>query len=260
MSTSDNKRDLRGSERELLQRKLNEALNRELSLEEATELLQIAQRVLQIVIHDLNEFGPKFIKYGWYPVATQLPDEPALIGLIDNGDIEELDRRLVETIENALDEIEWDITQIAPTRRLPIKEAFEAHRNGKYYLSIPVVLAQAEGICIDSFGEKLFAARNGKSRISSSVLKLDKTHPQYDYQLSSMSLLAVLGAINATESHSEGLMIDFNRHRILHGKSTDYGTKINSCKAISLLAYVTNVVSAVFSRVIQQDSEADSGG
>jgi hypothetical protein len=33
--------------------------------------------------------------------------------------------------------------------------------------------------------------------------------------------------------------ISFTRHSVLHGEVNDYGTKINSLKAISLLTYIS---------------------
>ncbi len=33
--------------------------------------------------------------------------------------------------------------------------------------------------------------------------------------------------------------LPFTRHSVLHGETSDYGTKINSLKAISLLTYIS---------------------
>ncbi len=44
-----------------------------------------------------------------------------------------------------------------------------------------------------------------------------------------------------------------NRHAILHGESTTYDTRLNSCRAMSLLVYVAWVVS--YKRQAQRDDD-----
>ncbi len=48
--------------------------------------------------------------------------------------------------------------------------------------------------------------------------------------------------ISASEDERDDRFSGLNRHMILHGESLDYGTRINSLKAISYINYVTQVL------------------
>ena len=64
-----------------------------------------------------------------------------------------------------IDSIERDLSGAYPRRSQILHDAFEAHRTGKYTLSIPVFLSQADGIWYDQFSKDLF--RSGMSGATS---------------------------------------------------------------------------------------------
>jgi len=53
-----------------------------------------------------------------------------------------------------------------------------------------------------------------------------------------LSPLAEILPINASENERPRNFNGLNRHMVLHGESLDYGSKVNSLKAISLINYV----------------------
>jgi len=48
--------------------------------------------------------------------------------------------------------------------------------------------------------------------------------------------------ISASADERAGLADALNRHAVLHGESVDYSSRLNSCRAISLLVYVSWVL------------------
>ena len=61
------------------------------------------------------------------------------------------------------------------------------------------------------------------------------------------------GTCRIQAGERESLMNVLNRHEVLHGESVDYGTEINSLKAMSLLYYIASVLGE------RGDSEAYNG-
>lgn len=126
-----------------------------------------------------------------------------------------------------------------PLRHQILDAAFAAHESAKYELSIPVFLAQVEGMCLEVLGTKLFSTKSGVPVTRESTEALSRM------ELSEVLLLPLreLHGLTASKA-SRGNWPDApNRHEILHGISTDYATPINSYKAISLLEYFCTFVA-----------------
>ena len=137
-----------------------------------------------------------------------------------------------------LDVIEGKLVDSYPRRGHLFQQAFEAHREGKYGLSIPVFLAQADGI----FGERtperqsLFRARQREKAYTEYASQISENYRViYLHPLSILSPLWMNEDERAERGDSFG---GLNRHQVLHGESVDYDTEKNSLKAISLLSYL----------------------
>ena len=99
--------------------------------------------------------------HGWYlhpDMPITAPSEFART--LDQGNIEEGIQVLTEYFREKLDAIEERLEERCPRRAHILHEAFDAHREGKYNLSIPVFLAQADGIWWDEFSKSLFQRRD----------------------------------------------------------------------------------------------------
>ena len=115
-----------------------------------------------------------------------------------------------------------------------INRAFEAHKNGWYELSIPVFLAQADGICFESLGLNLYK-RKGRTPAIKKELEMifnDKFISSFLHPL--LISLPISDPINKQQADQASV----NRHAVLHGHSSDYGTHSNSLKVISHLCYI----------------------
>ena len=112
--------------------------------------------------------------------------------------------------------------------RLLVK-ARDHHHAGAYEASVPIVLAQVEGITVDVTDGKLFFSKNpGRAadvedlkRLVSVTASLPKARQAY------------IGDLSVTQA--EGAL---SRHGILHGRELAYDTKVISAKMWSLLADV----------------------
>ena len=135
---------------------------------------------------------------------------------------------------NHLDSIERRLVMSYPKRARFFRDAFCAHRQGRYGLSIPVFFSQADGMFSEIFPEKhLFMSRKRESAISTHASQAGEEWTEvFLYPLSIMVPLWMPESLRGKSFSS------LNRHQVLHGESVDYDTERNSLKSISLLGYL----------------------
>jgi len=179
--------------------------------------------------------------HGWYlDLEMPLPGLWELKKALTEGNVTEAEDALVEYFESRADEIEKSIVERFPKRQKLISSAFNAHRRQEYELSIPVLLAQTDGICKEVVDEYLFLKDNKKPRTAKYVEQFASD----TYKTALLSPLAQPLPIGASERERDKGFSELNRHMVVHGESLDYGTKTNSLKAISLINYVAHVLKA----------------
>ena len=173
-------------------------------------------------------------KQGWY-VDPEMPwdsEAPEALHHFLRGEIDQGHHVLCAYFDRELGRIEGEIGRQFPERVPVLRQAFEAHRLGHYALSTPVFLAQADGICQQLTKCQLYT-RGGEQLKRA----LDGYHESPLLELL-CTPLTENNPITFKPSERAGLVGILNRHAILHGESLDYGTHLNSCRAMSLLAYV----------------------
>lgn len=115
--------------------------------------------------------------------------------------------------------------EIAEARFHVLKLALELHEEENYYASIPLVIAQLDGICADVTHEpakRLFQKKFFQQ--DSNHLLDEETLEGHQYCLASLTKL-FSEQVKRTELNDELL-----RHGIMHGRTLKYGTKENSTK------------------------------
>ena len=128
-----------------------------------------------------------------------------------------------------IDSIEIELSEAYPSRSQILHDAFEAHRAGKYTLSVPVFFCQTDGVWQERFGKNFFDPER------QSTLQNCKKNTQLQYVAAMLTLLANnLTPLWITRGKRGSSFDALNRHQVLHG-SVDYATEPNSLKAISLL-------------------------
>jgi len=179
-------------------------------------------------------------RHGWY-----FDPEMPIVGLrelentLENGDIDAVNTELIEYFSERLSEIKEGIKKKFPTRASILENAFNAHRRKEYALSIPVFLIQADGICFDFTNKQLYSKR-GKVPV---IAEYAETITADIFRSALLYPLTQPIPISASANERAEEFNDLNRHQIIHGETTDYDTELNSFKAISLLNYVSYVLS-----------------
>lgn len=187
---------------------------------------------------------------GWYMNA----ETPASMrhAVLDGKDT--LDRYMVEHLEEDWTAIIECIISAHPERREILECAFQLHTEGRYLAAIPLMLAQADGICAQALGAHLFT-----------------DHEERDAKLAEMAsntdsfigiLLEILGlrtqfSAGISKYSAPKKALAPNRNGILHGshRHLDYGTKINSLKTFSLLAFVIFILTEATTKKITPVTE-----
>lgn len=173
------------------------------------------------------------LQQGWYlPFYVNEATINSLANDIKIGNVLSADQNIINILdENSESEVEKLIKRF-PARANAIIAAFTAHQRGEYYLSIPVFFAQTEGVCNEIVGSRFFRIKNGKP----TTMSWASTHEHSDYINLIVKPLIEVGETRRIQE--QGNPSGINRHDVLHGDSVDYGTKVNSYKAFSLLTYL----------------------
>ena len=175
------------------------------------------------------------IEHSWYPdfefdlFNMRQLEEPARL-----GDIGAMEVLLTDHFHDRRKSLEQELVTAFPAREKPLAEAFEVYDAEKYLLAIPVFLAQADGISMALLDSKNFFSY-GKSE---EPAKRRKNSEVGSYARILLEPLVQRGTLRTGTDRLKNIAFDFNRHGIMHGIVSDYGTRVNALKAISLLAYL----------------------
>lgn len=179
-----------------------------------------------------------FSKTGWYLTKEMTFAEiHEMANLVQENEISEVDAYMTQHIQDNKDRIFKRLLERFPERSKILLSGIQAHERKDYFASIPIFLTQSDGLCYQITGYKLYTTENKRPKIA-------KYHEQlkegtFDHILLqpltiSSSLIAHIGMHEYKGS--------LNRHEVLHGLSLDYGTDINSCKSISILNFVGEIL------------------
>ncbi len=207
--------------------------------DQVRSLVDVLDRSLRELPERYRAALTAFGEHGWYldpyfPVA----DTFAVGEAYEQGAVDRADTYLCDWTEGQLSRIVESASKRFSHRATIITAAGDAHRQGAYVLSIPVLLSQADGICIEVTHLQLF------SRRASAALR---QHFE-GLVLTALArallepLLWELPMSASTRADDPDNSECFSRHAVLHGISVSYGTRPNSCRALSLLSYVTWVL------------------
>lgn len=173
----------------------------------------------------------KLAELGWYVNGSMtLAHSAWLMDMAIENEIDKINKDLsFHYKEEMLDRVKF-LEKGQSKRYLIIKEAIECHLSGKYHASVALFLSQADGL---SKG-LLFITRNNKKELKKFVAKEQRNKFFGDI------LDAILRVNKIDEYFSQELSgsTELNRHAVLHGYDTDFGTELNSLKAYSLLLFV----------------------
>ncbi|MBI4745014.1 MAG: hypothetical protein HY786_00345 [Deltaproteobacteria bacterium] len=217
------------SQKKAVQAEMQRYLNRNFAMQKAI-------REQERLYRELNK---ALIPHGWF-ISPAWPAKCVheFEEIRKTEGIEGIIKALIETfseheyIKEAYENIITNL--IVNNRKHIIVDAFDAHLNGKYYLSVPIFLIQAEGIYNDCMGVDRLKANNVKKRF--------KNCPEiYESMIDPFNeFIQFLYKGYSIKKNPPSLL---SRHIIIHGNSVDYGTPENSIKAILFVEYVLSMVN-----------------
>ena len=181
---------------------------------------------------------------GWFIYGFRTPSQAIypVASLFEAGRIEEGNQAMCWHFNNVLSDIETDLIKRFPKRELILKKAFAAHRSSDYELSIPVLLAQADGIARDVIAKEItgFSIYSKREDFRREVeIFIKKFAEQALFGSDILDVVLIKMPLNVSEGNPILTAEVLNRNAILHGINTSYPTELNSCRAVSWLDYVS---------------------
>ena len=181
-------------------------------------------------------------EHGWYlDLYMSAPAVPELASLFEAGQRDMADGALADYFDSQLDRITSFLIDRHPKRERIIMAAMTAHRQEQYELSVPVLLSQADGICLEATGVQLYSRRPDRSVSSLSPPSDEATFRDVFFYPLTLAL-PIRGSFQALYPD------ELNRHDVLHGISVDYANRVNSCKSISLVLYCAQILPDMSTR------------
>jgi hypothetical protein len=235
------------------------------------EVMRRQQEVVAAVVGPLIEgleraakAGPRVFPYlaerGWhatysFPVLTFV----RLDGLIQDGKDDEADEVMCALTRERLGLVEDEACKRFPDRESILRDALEAHRNGKYTLSIPALMAQADGIGCEVMGisRQFFKLKNRshalQAKLSAMTFRGQSISP-WGVRRTLLEPLSKESSLEVDTMKRDSLLrsgrycCPLNRHGVQHGLDLDYPTEANSLRCVNLLEYLLDV-----DRILQRD-------
>ncbi len=207
--------------------------------------LKQAFRPLSDYVHIIQESfkqAPESIRIlaenGWYvPMDLDFADVNYIADLLRQGKIDQADKILIEYFDRQSSFQQLSLIEKFSERKEILTQAFKAHNNCEYYLSVPVFYMQAEGISKKLTDTRFFSSKKHKPQTQ-------RWSDRFKEDSMMNLLLEPLKHININrQKQITNNPIGINRHDILHGDSLDYGSdSVNSYKSFSLLWYIGETV------------------
>ena len=200
--------------------------------ENQTEILSFGE-ALRTLPGTLREGGTVLAQRGWFiDEEMGLSDISSPRVLAQDGAFDQIDTQMVTHFEHQLRNIEERLVAFAPTRERILRSAFGAVRQGCDDLAVPILLIQADGLCHDHGLGSFFIRDKRDRQIPFAMKRLEDNGARKSLLYSPVyRVLPLYMTANERDASFTGL----NRHQVLHGESVDYGTHVNSLRAVSFI-------------------------
>jgi hypothetical protein len=209
------------------------------------EILETFQPLIEAVEKDQPE-RRETLAYladrSWYPSLDMPVLARPLHELVRLRRTASVDQYMASFAEAHLDGLVQQTISAFPNRAQFIRDARWAHNRRRYRLSVPVLLAQADGICKDALGVGLYK-RNRQGRLETDDFIADlPTGELTSLVLTELVPLQHGSALHRSTDGSEPQSREIlSRHGVLHGLDLTYGTRLNSLRAFMTVAYVSEL-------------------
>lgn len=239
---------------------INSSLGFDSKLQKAFEVPSWAKMAQQI--NELTELIPEALglfhesfsllsEQGWY-VSPRIFDEipPSKVSFyLKSENANEFEDYIIQEMETILPKIIDDCQKSFPNRNDIIEEIQKSYNHGYYSAVVALCYTQADGISNDLFGVGFFDKDQNDGYKLKSYQKLRKL--EFNHSIGIIKQLGISTNEITAYSNRKDLQqedkkkVSFNRHLVLHGHSTEYGTKINAVRAICILDFLQFLTRAV---------------
>lgn len=230
--------------------------------QELRDRLTPLQKTMRRVVNALQELPqqyrhvqPYLADRGWFLGGRlAIGDYQELAKALDNRQHNAIESIMQELAKSRIDEMLRAVQTHWPMRLKIVRDAVEAHRQGKYTLSIPALLAQSDGICHGILAAYLFTKRKREGTTESAIQRVLEQTTVFGEAiplgvLQDLLLDPLKGSSSIrerTDKREEKRKLDpgygpLNRHGVLHGIDLDYPTEANGLRAIVILDYLVEV-------------------
>lgn len=201
------------------------------------KLAELNREIFKQVTEDNTRYASKVCsRHGWF-LDMEFPGKPApeVADLYEKGNHAQADSMLTAYYRQRSAAVCVELVQLYPKRAELLNKAFRMHFEGDYDISVPLFLIQADGICKSIFGKHFFYIR-AKALAARKAVEKRNVDWVWDALAEPFRTSPPIAAHRRTAKF-------LNRHLVLHGESLDYGTEMNSLKAISLLSFLCGLDS-----------------
>lgn len=214
----------------------------ELFQQQEQQLVDALRKSIESLSDDVCESQIKLANRGWFPDPDMSFGELRQIAEAIETNPDAVDEHMQASFQAKLDEIETELLRKHPSRAHLLQDAFSAHRDAKYTLSIPVLFSQADGICYDSFKKNIFITYKRKKIHIEAKSESEELASSF-----SLPLLSETLPLWVTERERGESFQGLNRHEVLHGISVDYNTETDSLKAVSFISWLSWLLGSLHS-------------
>lgn len=181
-------------------------------------------------------------QHGWFIDLESELNLPSRVAYeLQDGELETANELLIEYYKENLEQIFQSLIKRHPNRKEILSQILNGYKNGSHSLLIPSILTQVDGICFDFTKRKFFIKERKNKYLPQVTSELERSAGNFLGLY--LSPLQNQTPIMVQEKDISKFPCHLNRHEILHGINTDYGTEINSLKVISLLKYISDLLT-----------------
>lgn len=196
-----------------------------------------------------SEHLKKLSHYGWFlSLDFELRTPRELCELIESGNIEMVDEYFEDKIESQLQLLFEELSKHYPKRKEIFNQILKSYEIGMYYVTIPTIFSQIDGICMDLTERKFFIKNKSKGDKYRYLPEVVHAFEEINGSIIKAFVEPLFHntPFNVNEDNIGEYPVNLNRHSILHGQDTNYGSKINCLKSLSLLFYISDVLLDVY--------------
>jgi hypothetical protein len=197
------------------------------------EIIRVHKK-LQESLREIFEQMPPSLKelaaHGWYTHGGfAIGEETELANEFRRGNIKKANRQLMAYFDDNKARIVGDVKLHFPERKKIITEALSCHKKRLYFASTALFLVIADGLC----DGHLFRTKSNKAALKNHLAKKGK-------DAGFLAVISEESGIDVPHAKRAKFPSSLNRHGALHGLDFEFGTRLNSLKAISLVGFIVD--------------------